>query len=186
MKGKLLSVLFVVILLAIVFSGCFEENNKQTEKQSSKLVTSPLRTLALTIDDLQQDYSEYYNGSEYASEFSGNANETFVIWFSRGDTSNPEEYDLVTCELNKFDSINESESAYETVINYMMQIGGFQDVDSSIDIIGEKSKALTKSGYPDIFSFRISNIICVMSSTDYSTTIDLANIVEQRIYNSIE
>lgn len=187
MKRELSGIIIVVLSLGIAFSGCFGENNqKQINQQNEELITASILNLLLTIEDLPEGYSENYSGIEYTSEFSSGSNETFTIWFSKGNISNPDEYDLITCELNKFNSIEEAEIAYSTIIEYMMTIGNFEVIDGSIDVIGRESKAITKNGYNDFLTFRISNVIGVMSSTNYSFTIDLAKIVEQRIYNSTD
>ena len=186
MKRELSGIIIIILLLGIAFSGCFDENNqKQINYQNEDLITASIFNFFLTIEDLPEGYSVNYSGSEYTSEFSSGSNETFTIWFSKGNISNPDEYDLITCELNKFNSIEEAEIAYSTIIEYMMTIGNFEVIDESIDIIGRESKAITKDGYNDFLTFRISNVIGVMSSNNLSFTIDLAKIVEQRIYDSI-
>lgn len=171
------------MLIAVGLSGCNEQNKQQIEK----LVSVSISTLLLTIEDLPDGYSEYYNGTEYTSEFSsGPTTESFAIWFSKGNISNQSECDLVTCELNKFNSINDANEMYDNTIAYMKLVGDFKTVDGSINILGYESEALTKPGYTDIISFRISNVIVVMGSTNYSSTIGLARIVEQRIYDSLK
>ena len=177
----------IFLLICVGLTGCFEENNqKQINQQSEEPITASIQNLLLTIEDLPVDYSENYSGSEYTSEFSSGSNETFTIWFSKGNISNPDEYDIITCELNKFYSIEKAEIVYSTILEYMMTIGNFEVIDGSIDVIGRESKAITKNGYNDILTFRISNVIGVMSSTNYSFTIDLVKIVEKRIYDSID
>jgi len=186
MKGVLVYIIIFVLFLGIAFSGCFDENNqKQINYQNEDLITESIFNFFLTIEDLPEGYSVNYSGTE-TSEFSSGSNETFTNWFSKGNISNPDEYDLITCELNKFNSIEEAEITYSTILEYMMTIGNFEVIDESIDVIGRESKAITKDGYNDILTFRISNVIGVMSSTNMSFTIDLAKIVEQRIYNSTD
>ena len=155
------------------------------EEHIEELITAPLSSLLLTVDDLPEDYSVSYSGTGDGSQFSSDSNETFTILFSKENISNPNELGFITFELNKFDSIEETETVFSNVIEYMMFIGGFEVIDESINLIGTESKAITNPGHDHIFSFRISNIICVMSSTDYSLTVDLAKIVEQRIYDSL-
>lgn len=182
MEKKLLTIGIIFLLLTVGLSGCSEENKS---KQIEELITASILTLLLTIEDLPEGYSVNYSGTEYTSEFSSSSNETFTIWFSKGSISNPDEFGFITCELNKFNSIQEAETVFSNTIEYMMIVGGFEVIDGSINVIGTESKAITKPGYDHIFSFRISNIIGVLSSTDYSFTVDLAEIVEQRIYDSL-
>ncbi|MCK4901936.1 MAG: hypothetical protein KAS76_01150 [Thermoplasmatales archaeon] len=191
MKKKLLVFALIFLLLVIAFSGCLEENkSKQSENQIEELITASILILLLTVEDLPEGYSVNYSGTEYISEFSSfppdEPIESFTIWFSKGSISNPDDFGFISCELNKFNSIEEAEIAFNTTIEYMIVVGSFEVIDGSINVIGTESKAITSPGYDHVVCFRISNIIVVMSSTDYSFTIDLAEIVEQRIYDSFE
>ncbi len=190
MKRKLLIISIIVLILGITLSGCFEENNqKQNNNQTGELITTSIQNLLLTIEDLPEDYSEKYRGEEFTSEFSrfpqDKPTETFKIEFSKGNTSNEDEYDYITCELNKFNSIEKAEIGYNTTIEYIITTGNFEVIDESINIIGNESKAITKEGYNDFLTFRILNVIGLMSSDNLLFTIELAKIVEQRIYDSI-
>jgi len=169
MKRELSGIIIVVLLLVIAFSGCLGENNeKQINQQNEELITASVLNLLLTTEDLPEEYSENYSGIEYTSEFSSGSNETFTIWFSKGNISNPDEYDIITCELNKFNSIEKAEIAYSTILEYMITIGNFEIINGSIDAIGGESKAITKNGYNDILTFRISNVIsCNFKSDNY-------------------
>ncbi len=190
MKRKLLIISIIVLMLSIILSGCFEENNqKQNNKQTEELITASVQNLILTIEDLSEDYSEKYRGEEFVSEFSrfpqDKPIETFKIEFSKGNISNEDEYEYITCELNKFNSIENAEKGYNTTIEYIITTGNFDVINESINIIGNESKAITKEEYNDFLSFRILNVIGLMSSNNLSFTIELAKIVEQRIYDSI-
>jgi len=190
MKRKVLIIPIIVLIVGINLSGCFEENNeKKNNKQNKELVTASLLNLILTIEDLPEDYSEQYRGKEYTSEFSrfpqDKPTESFKIEFSKGNISNHHDYTLITCELNKFNSIEEAEIGYSTTIEYIITTGNFEVINESINIIGNESKAITKAEYREVLTFRILNVIGVMSSNNLTFTIELAKIVEQRIYDSI-
>jgi len=189
MKRILLFISTIIIILGIILGGCFEDNN-QNNKQNDQLVTASVLDLLLTIDDLPEDYSELYRDSEYTSEFSrypkDKPTESFKIGFSKGNSSNQDEYVIITCELNKFNSIEKAEIGYSPTLEYIITTGNFEVINESINIIGNESKAITKEGYDDFLTFRVLNIIGLMSSNNLSYTIELAKIVEQRIYNSIK
>lgn len=189
MKRKLLIITIIVIVLGIILSGCFEDNNQKQDNQNKGLVTESVLNLLLTIEDLPENCSEQYKGKDYTSEFSRYPQykpiEYYKIEFSKGNISNQDEYEIITCELNKFDSIEKAEIAYNTTIEYIITTGNYEVVEESINIIGNESKALTKEGYREVLTFRILNVIGVMSSKNLSFTIELAQIVEQRILDSI-
>ena len=95
-------VIFVIstVIIAVGLSGCFEED-KSNQK---KIETVALKDLGLKIEDLPSDYIKYYSGIKYLSVFSNQSSESLVTWFSKGNISNLKESELVSCELNKFDS----------------------------------------------------------------------------------
>lgn len=189
MKRKLLTITIIVILLGIFLSGCFEKNNQNHENEKKGIVTESVVNLLLSIEDLPENCSLKYKGMEYTSEFSRYPEhkpiQYYKIEFSKGNISDPDDYELILCELNKFDSIEKAEIGYNTTLEYIITTGNFDVMEESINIIGNESKALTKENYREVLTFRISNVIGVMSSNSLSYTIELAQIVEQRIYDSI-
>ena len=137
--------------------------------------------MGLKIEDLPSDYIQYYTGKKYLSVFSNQSSESLVTWFSKGNISSLKESELVSCELNKFNSTNNAIQRFNETIDILISIGNFSIINESINIIGDESKSLEKKGYTDLLAFRIKNIIVVMSSPEYSLTLELAKIVEQRI-----
>ncbi len=179
-KQKVIFVISLVII-AVGLSGCFEENKSN---QNKKFETVPLKDLGLKIGDLPSDYMQYYTGKRYLSVFSNQSSESIVTWFSKGNISNLKDSELVTCELNKFDTASDANQRYKITIDFLLSDQNYSIINESINRIGDESKDLSKEGFTDLLTFRISNIIVVMSSYNYSFTFNLAKIVEQRIYDN--
>ena len=109
MKRKLLIITIIIIILGTFLSGCFEENNQNQDNENQGLVTESILNLLLSIEDLPENCSVQYKGKEYTSEFSRYPEykpiQFYKIEFSKGNISDPDDYELILCELNKFDSI---------------------------------------------------------------------------------
>jgi hypothetical protein len=180
----------ILILLIISFSGCIEENN-QNNSQTKGIITSSIKNLLLTIDDLPNGFKGLYQGNErqMTSEFSRYPEdkpvEYYVIGFSKGNSSNESGYEIITCELNRFSSIEDAKNAYSPTIEHIIDVGEFDVIDGSINVIGNESKGITKENYSDVLSFRILNVIGLIGSKDFTTTLELSEIVEERILDSI-
>ena len=177
-------IIFVTFLLAgILFStGCFE---KDSGGQSNKPNEISLGDLIITIDDLPKNYTQYYSGNKYLSEFSNNSSESLVKWFTDGLVPDLKNNDLITCELNRFNSTDDAKNRYDETIEYFINERNFTIITGSINRIGDESKDLEKEGFTDLLTFRLSDIIVVISSKNYTYTYELAKIVEQRINDSI-
>jgi len=189
MKRKIIFLSIIVILISTSFSGCLENNN-QNQNNKGMITTSIIEYL-LTIDDLPKGFKELYNGSDrqVTSEFSrypvDKPVEFYSRGFSKGNSSNESGYEIITCELNKFSSIEDAENAYTPTIEYLISEGFFDVIDGSINVIGNESKGITREGYSKFLSFRIYNVIGLLSSNTYTTTLELSQIVEERILDSI-
>jgi len=103
MKGKLLVLLIVVLLLAIVFSGCFEESETNGNRQAGFINTS-LNVIEFSIDNIPNEYifdNKTYSdnppvwnekdaietlGLYYVSMING-LNNTISIWLVRYNSS---------------------------------------------------------------------------------------------------
>ncbi len=179
-EKKIIFVIFIVIT-TILLSGCFEENQSN---QNKKIETVSLKDLGLRTEDLPTGYIQYYIGDSYLSEFSNQSSESLVKWFINTSNSNLTPGSLITCELNKFNSTIDASQRLKDTIDFLISDRNFSIINGSINRFGNESKSLEKDGFTDLLVFRISNIIVVMSSPDYSFTIDLAKIIEQRIKNS--
>lgn len=179
-EQKIIFVVFI-IFASILLSGCFEED---PSNQNKKNTTISLRDLGLKTEELPSGYIHYYTGTNYLSGFSNQSEESIQSWFTNGSISNLTESGLISCELNKFNSTNNAIQRFKDTIDILISIGNFSIINESINIFGDESKSLEKKGFTDLLVFRIKKIIVVMSSPEYSLTIDLAKIVEQRIKNS--
>jgi len=185
MKRKIIFLSIIVILISISFSGCIEKNN---QKQNNKdMITTSIIDYILTIDDLPNGFKELYNGSDeqITSEFSRYPDdkpvEFYSIGFSKGTSSNESGYEIITCELNRFSSIEEAENAYTATMDYIIAQGNFDVIEGSVNVIGNESKGITREGYSKFLSFRILNVIGLVSSNTFSTTLELSEIVEERV-----
>jgi len=181
MKDRNVVFVIFIVIATTLFSGCFEEDQPN---QNKKTETVSLKDLGLKTEDLPSGYMQYYTGFSYLSEFSNSSSESLVTWFINGSISNLTESGLITCELNKFNISSDAGQQFKKTIDYLISDRNFSIINGSINRIGDESKGLEKEGFTDILAFRISNIIVVISSPDYSITFNLAKIVEQRIKNS--
>ena len=121
--------------------------------------------------DYKKDLNSIYEELKYSQN-------TLIL---KEDNLILEKIDELSCELNKFNSTNNAIQRFNETIDILISIGNFSIINESINIIGDESKSLEKKGYTDLLAFRIKNIIVVMSSPEYSLTLELAKIVEQRI-----
>jgi hypothetical protein len=189
MKKKLLIISIIILFLSANFCGCIEENEQKQNNNTKGLITTSIIDLLITIEDLPEGFIEKYSGEQYTSEFSrypeNKPIEYFAIGFTKGNTSNESGYEIITCELNRFSSIEDAEKAYSPTIEYIITEGNFEVIDGSINIIRNESNGITRDGFSEFLSFRILNVIGLVSSKDFSYTYDLAEIVEQRILDSI-
>jgi hypothetical protein len=179
MKEQKIIFVVLIVFTSLIFSGCFEEDQSNQKKE-----TIPLKDLGLKVEDLPVGYIHYYTGTQYLSEFSNQSVESIQSWFTNGSISNLTDSGLISCELNKFNETKNAIQCFEETINILISIGNFSIINESINIFGDESKSLEKKGFTDLLVFRIKNIIVVLSAPEYSLTLDLAKIVEQRIKNS--
>ena len=189
MKRKIIFLSIIVILISTSFTGCLENNNQK--QNNNGIITSSIIDYFITIEDLPEGFKELYFGSDRqaTSEFSRYPEdkpvEFYSIKFSKGNSSNESGYEIITCELNRFASIDEAENAYTPTIEYIISEGEFDIINGSVNVIGNESKGITREGYSSILSFRIFNVIGLVSSNSYTTTLELSEIVEDRILESI-
>jgi len=189
MKRKIILLSIIIILISTSFSGCLENNNN--EQNNKGMITTSIIEYLLSINDLPEGFKEMYNGSDrqVTSEFSRYPEDKPVEFysrgFSRGNSSNESGYEIITCELNRFSSIEDAINAFNTTIDYIIAQGNFEIIDGSVDVIGNESKGITKEGYSRFLSFRILNVIGLVSSNTFSTTLELSEIIEERILGSI-
>jgi hypothetical protein len=186
MKIKLLVTLIIVLLISVTISGCIEE-----KIQNKGLITSSIKDFLLELDDLPDGFKKMYGGTDKqtTSEFSRYPEkkpvEYYAKGFSIGNMSNETGYQVVTCELNRFKSIEDAEAAFDPTIDYIITQGLFDIINDSIDIIGNESKGITKRGYNLFLIFRILNVIGLVSTENFAYTIELSEIVESRILESL-
>jgi hypothetical protein len=187
MKKKILIISIIILTLCVTFSGCVENNN---QKQNGTLITDTVANFKITDEDLPEGYIKKYEGEDFTSQFSHYPEEKPIealkIEFSKGNASNQDEYDYITCELDKFNSIENAEIAFTSTLDYIITTGNFEVINETINIIGNESKAITKEDYYDFLAFRILNVIILISSKDFSFTFELARIIEERIYDSFD
>ena len=190
MKRKILAITIIFIFLGITFTGC-TENNNQNQNNNKGIITTSIIDFMVTIDDLPSGFKEFYNGSDRqaTSEFSRYPDdkpvEFFARKFSKGNSSNETDYELITCELNRFETIQDAENAYSPTIEYIITEGNFDVIDGSVNIIGNESKGITKEGIGKLLSFRIYNVIGLVSSYDFTRTLDLSEIIEESLLENI-
>jgi hypothetical protein len=155
------------------------------------MITTSIIDYLITIEDLPGGFKEFYFGSDKqaTSEFSRYPEdkpvEFYSIKFSKGNSSNESGYEIIECELNRFSSIEDAENAYTPTIEYLISEGEFDVIEGLVNVIGNESKGITREGYPKFLSFRIYNVIGLISSNTYTTTLELSEIVEERILDSI-
>ena len=134
MKRKLLITSIIMLLLSVNLSGCIDENNqKQNNNNTEGLITTSIIDFLLTLEDLPEGFSEKYSGEQYTSEFSrfpqDKPIEYYSIGFSKGNSSNESGFEIITCELNRFSSIEDAENAYSPTIEYIITEGNFEVID---------------------------------------------------------
>jgi hypothetical protein len=190
MNKKLLITSIIILLLSINLSGCIDSKN---QKQNNKgMITTSIIEYLLTIEDLPEGFKELYNGSDrqVTSEFSRYPEDKPIEFYSRGfsigNNSNESGYEIITCELNRFSSIEDAENAYTPTVEYLISEGDFEVIDGSVNVIGNESKGITREGYPKFLTFRILNVIGLVSSYSFTKTLELSEIVEERILDSIK
>ena len=186
MKQKIIIISIIALLIGVSFSGCVEENNN---KNTKGIITTSILDLLLKVEDLPEGFTEKYLESEHTSQFSrlpeDKPVESYSIGFTIGNSSNESGYQLITCELNRFSSIEDAEKAFNPTLEHIITEGNFDVIDGSINIIGNESKGITRENYNRFLIFRILNVIGLVSSNDFELTIELAEIVEQRLRENI-
>lgn len=179
-KQFVITTIAVLLVTFLGLSGCQEETS------TGKLVTASVNTLALTLDDLPEDFKEIGNNSGI---FMGGPidapNESYSIHFVG---NYPDERAEVRFEIYKFNSSELAIANYNTLINLIIQGSNLELIDDSVNKIGDESKALSDN-IITFFYFRISNIVCIINvdipGNGYTLASNLAKKVEQKIYNSI-
>ena len=178
MKIKKILLVAFILTVASVLSGCLAQNEPVKKPE-----TVTLSDLCINVDDLEDDYIQYYSGYLYLSQFSTQSNESIVKWFTRGYPTDLKESGLITCEINRFSFTEEAIEIYQQTNDYFISERNFTIINDSVNRLGDESKDLEKEGFTDLLTFRLSNYIVVMSSDNYSYTFELAKIVEKRIKN---
>lgn len=205
MKNHLVVVGIAVLLICVGLSGCTETE----EKITSKLVTSPLNTLALTVDDLPQGYikwSEDYNKSWGTMQDITPVEEYSVVLVFESHENNTG-FPAIFLSLYKFNTSDEAKIGFYNQSELMVKGYGFMDciTPENIEQIGDESiYELFQGPYGNysnaqnvtisLIGFRINNVGVGMLiqgvhiwEIDYTMlTIDYSKIIESKIYASLE
>jgi len=204
MNKHLIVIGIAVLLICVEFSGCTETE----EKVAEKLITVPLSTLALTVDDLPQGYIKWSEEYNYTS---GGINSIIPVeyYFITFAFENPEDntgFPGIFLFLYKFNTSDEAKIGFYNQSGLMLKGYGFMDciTPENVEQIGDESiYELLQGPYGNysnaqnttisLISFRINNVGVGMLiqgvpiwEIDYTRlTIDYSKIVESRIYASI-
>ncbi len=193
MHKNFLTVVGITILFVCVgLSGC------QEEKTTEKLVTAPLNTLALTVDDLPYGYykfNEDFNDTIYGATF---------FYESQSLFDDNKGYPMIAFSIVKLDSINDTIIFYQNATSANFTNGLNNTTPQDVELIGDESKYELYQGESEYYSnenmsisylqFRINNFYIMFyifgpsePEIEYiSFTFDLAKIVESRINSSLE
>lgn len=191
MKGKLLSILFIFILLVVAFSGCNEQKTSETEK----IIIAPLNNIMIKVDDLPDGYTEISNSSIYEGYggLTETPTESFIASFSNKFDPDTTDYNYTTCILYKFNSTDKVKNSYnELVLSLTVVIPAYTGAittEKSHTKIGDESKVISMmmndSSMFYLF-FRYANIICsIYQNDDFSLLLELAKIVERKISDNL-
>ncbi|UCD14419.1 MAG: hypothetical protein JSW60_03115 [Thermoplasmatales archaeon] len=204
MNKHLIILGIAVLLLTVGFSGC----NEIEEKPTGKLVTASLSTLALTVDDLPQDYikwSEDRNKSRGTIQDIAPVEVYEVVLVFENPENNPG-YPGLSLFLSKYNSSVEANiflyNQFEQIIKGYDNLNHITPED--VEQIGDESiYELLQGPYGEydgaqsitvsLGGFRINNVVVFLSllgipdwKIDYTRlTIDYSKIVESRINASL-
>lgn len=176
----------VIIVAIIVASSVFFVN---FQKQHYKLVTVPVKTLSLTLNDLPPNYKIAYENED-------NLNDNFdytIAFYSSGVNNNQIIFGIM--QLNSTINASKYFEGYENTARnepnctiHPLEIGneGFY-ITGHGRFSGIIGLELNNTG---IINFKISNIVCdiifIPIGDNYDFIFNLAKIVEQRIYDSLK
>lgn len=158
---------------------------------SEKHVTASLDTLNLTYDDIPDGYQDPPSGLISLTKDSGLIESSYASFAKGVNFSDPMNLSYIHCKLSKYSSIGNSKLNYK---EKELRISNYEDYDlinESVNVVGAESIAgyFTSYMYNSTisFSFRILNVLVEIRviNEDYSLAFDLAEIVENRIYESI-
>lgn len=184
MNKNLIIIVIAVLLVCVGLSGCIEE------KSTEKLVTAPVNTLALTVDDLPEGFSEVGNKSlSSVPVLADSPTESYAVIFL-GNYSNQT---IIKPEIHfgllKFNSSEVASNNYNTLILYFTTYSDDKLIDDSINKTGDESKAFSNFTGSIHYYFRVSNVVGIMNiygNNSYSFAFDLVKIVEDRILESMD
>jgi len=204
MNNRLLILGIAVLLLAVGLSGC----NEIEKKLTGKLVTAPLSTLALTVDDLPQGYIKWTENTNQSLFSTGNISiEEYSVTFAFESHENNTGFPAIALSLAKF---NSSDDASIVMYNSSEQISkGYGNLNritpEDVEQIGDESTyELFQGSMGEYYGyqnttislswFRINNVVVFMFlqgfpvwEIDYTRlTIDYSKIVESRINASLD
>ena len=122
---------------------------------------------------------------------SGSIESSYTCFKKGANFSDPMNLSYIHCKLSKFSSVESTKLNYKEEEFRISNFGDYDLINESINVIGDESIA----GYATFymynttisFSFRILNVLVEITviNEDYSLAFDLAEIIENRIYESI-
>jgi len=147
MNKQLIAAGIIVVLLVVGFSGCIEEKSTET------LVTAPVNTLILTLNDLPEGFSEKGNGSPSSSMpgLTDAPTESYAVIFMGNYSNQTTEIQFV---LLKFNSSEVAITNHNTLIFYITAFGKVELINDSVNKTGDESKAFSDSVGNTYFYFR--------------------------------
>ena len=153
-----------------------------------KPITTPAESLVITIDDLPEGYKICANRTEEHGKIVDPI-ESYSVIYSKGNCSNASEglFSIII----KFDISFDASIFYNMTKFPVLEKEKHKIRNDSVNAIGDESFAhyttldQTQNDSQIYLWFRISNIVGLIKVPyDYSLAYELAEIVEQRIYNS--
>lgn len=200
MKKQLVMLGIVIFLICVGLSGC--------TGLTEKLVTAPLSTFALTIDDLPQGYIKWSENTNQSLFSTGNIPiEEYSVALIFGNNENNIGFPPISLYLAKFNSSDDASIAMHNSSEQVSKEYGILNSVTPEDVeqIGDEStyELLQGSmgedyGYQNVIVsiswFRINNVVVFMFlqgspvwEIDYTRlTIDYSKIVESRIIVSLD
>ena len=204
MNGKIMIIGIAVMFLVVGLSGCAETE----EKSTGKLVTAPLSTLALTIDDLPQGYIRWTENTNQSLFSTGNISiEGYSVTFVFESHENNTGFPPISLSLAKFNSSDDASIAmYNSSEQISKEYGILNRITpEDVEQIGDESTYELFQGsmgeyygYQNVTVslswFRVNNVVVFMFlqgfpvwEIDYTRlTIDYSKIVESKINASLD
>lgn len=206
MNKPLIIIGIIILLITTGLSGCVNE------KTNGELITAPLNTLALTLEDLPEGYIERIKGSEdynYSDKSIFNGiipSEEYSILFIPENNENKTVLLPIALYLYKFNSSEDAHLAQNnmTELESAYKVGDFnRTTPQNVTQIGDESTyelfQISRILYNDTESyiyFRIKNVVVYLIinsrgipgvDIDFvDLTINYAKIIENKINESLK